>query len=84
MGDVEAMYADLPDDEVFHSVSWKPPTRDETTDSVREAMLAARTAPRRAYELAVTLADTGEVVGQVTLKMDTSIPHLRRRTAELG
>ncbi len=84
MDDVDAMHAYLSDDEVFRHVSWEPPTLDEMIQSVREAMEAARTAPRRDYELAVTLRDSGEVVGQVTLKMDRYIPRLRQRTAELG
>jgi RimJ/RimL family protein N-acetyltransferase len=84
MDDVDAMYVYLSDDEVFRYVSWEQPTLDETTESVREAMEAARATPRRDYELAVTLRDTGEVVGQVTLKTDRYIPRLRQRTSELG
>jgi RimJ/RimL family protein N-acetyltransferase len=84
LDDVDAMYAYLSDDEVFRHISWEQPTLDETTDSVREAMEAARTVPRRDYELAVTLRDTGEVVGQVTLKTDRYIPRIRQRTSELG
>lgn len=84
MDDVDARYAYLSDDELFRHASWGPLTLDETTESVREAMEAARTAPRRDYELAVTLRDTGEVVGQVTLKTDRYIPRIRQRTSELG
>lgn len=84
MDDVDAMYAYLSDDEVFRHVSWEPPTLDETTNSVREASEAARATPRPDYELAVTLRDTDEVVGQVTLKTDRYIPRLRQRTSELG
>jgi [ribosomal protein S5]-alanine N-acetyltransferase len=82
--DVDAMYAYLSDEEAFLHVSWEPQTLDELRESVREEIEAARTVPRLAYELAVTLRDTGEVVGQVTLKMDTYIPQIRQRTAELG
>lgn len=84
MGDVSAMYAYLSDDEVFRHISWNQPTFDETSAAVRQAMEAARSTPRRDYELAVTLRDTGEVVGQVTLKTDRYIPRLRQRTSELG
>jgi [ribosomal protein S5]-alanine N-acetyltransferase len=84
MEDVSAMYAYLSDDEVFRHISWDQPTFDETAEAVREAMEAVRTAPRHDYELAVTLRDTGEVVGQVSLKTDRYIPHLRQRTSELG
>jgi ribosomal-protein-alanine N-acetyltransferase len=84
MNDVDAMHAYLSDDEVFRYVSWEPPTLDETAEFVREAMEAARTAPRPAYLLAVTLRETGEVVGQVTLTMERYIPRIRQRTAELG
>src|SRR5438132_1677792 len=58
--DVDATYAYLSDDEVFRHASWGPLTLDETTESVREAMEAARATPRRDYELAVTLRETGE------------------------
>lgn len=84
MDDVNAMHAYLSDDEVFRYVSWEQPTLDETIQSVREAMEAARTAPRHDYELAVTLTDTGEVIGQVTLRTDRYIPRIRQRTSELG
>lgn len=84
MGDVDAMYAYLSDDEVFRYISWAQPTLEETADSLRDAMEAARATPRRDYELAVTLRDTGEVVGQVTLKTDRYIPRIRQRTSELG
>jgi len=84
MGDVEAMYSYLSDDEVFRHISWAQPTLDETAESVREAMEAARATPRPDYELAVTLRETGEVVGQVTLKTDRYIPRIRQRTSELG
>jgi len=84
MEDVDAMYVYLSHDDVFRYISWAQPTLDETTESVREAMEAARAIPRRDYVLAVTLSDTGEVVGQITLKMDRYIPRLRQRTAELG
>jgi [ribosomal protein S5]-alanine N-acetyltransferase len=82
--DVDAMYAYLADDEVFRYVSWEQPTLDETTESVREAMEAARTVPRRDYELAVTRRGTAEVVGQVSLIRDRYIPRIRQRTSELG
>jgi len=82
--DVDAMSAYLSDDEVFRHISWAQPTIDEVAASVHEAMEAARVTPRRDYQLAVTLADTGEVVGQITLRMDRYIPRLRQRTFELG
>ncbi len=84
MDDVDAMYAYLSDDELFHHASWGPLTLEETIESVREAMEATRTTPRADYELAVTLRDSGEVVGQVTLKTDRYIPRIRQRTSELG
>jgi ribosomal-protein-alanine N-acetyltransferase len=84
MDDVDVRHAYLSDDELFRHASWGPLTLDETTESVREAMDAARATPRRDYELAVTLRDTGEVVGQVTLKTDRYIPRIRQRTSELG
>jgi ribosomal-protein-alanine N-acetyltransferase len=84
LDDLDAMHAYLSDDEVFRHVSWAPPTLDETANSVREVIVAARTEPRNDYELAVTLRDTGEVVGQVTLQTDRYIPRLRQRTSELG
>ena len=84
MDDIDAMYAYLSDDEVFRHASWGPLTLDETIESVREAMEAARATPRRDFELAVTLGDTGELVGQVTLKTDRYIPRIRQRTSELG
>ena len=84
MADVDAMCAYLSDDEVFRYASWGPLTRDETTAAVREAMEAARATPRADYELAVTLRESGELVGQVTLKKDRYIPRIRQRTSELG
>ena len=84
MDDVDAVYAYLSDVEAFRHVSWDPPTLDETRSSLRQAIDAARAAPRSDYELAVTLRETGEVVGQVTLKQDRYIPRIRQRTSELG
>jgi ribosomal-protein-alanine N-acetyltransferase len=84
MDDVDARYAYLSDEELFLHASWGPLTYDETIASTREAIEAARAAPRRDFELAVTLRDSGDVVGQVTLKTDRYIPRIRQRTSELG
>ena len=84
MDDVEARYAYLSDPELFRHASWGPLTLDDPIASCREAMDAARAMPRQDYELAVTLRETGELVGQVTLKRDRYIPRIRQRTSELG
>lgn len=81
--DVGALYSILSDEKVFRA-AWGPLTLAETTEFVRDALVAARADPRTSYELAVTLRDTGELVGRLGLKPDGYIPHLRRRTYELG
>jgi RimJ/RimL family protein N-acetyltransferase len=84
MDDVDAMYTYISDPDVSCQLSWAPLTLDETTEWMREAIAEARTSPRTSYQLAVTLRDTGEVVGRVGLKQDAYIPSIRRRTHELG
>lgn len=45
-------------------------TLDESLTYIRASMALAREVPRRIYDLAVVLADTGATIGRVGLKVD--------------
>lgn len=65
--DVDAVHAIVGDPEVCETLIFHPKTREETAGYVRRAIEEAEQRPRNAYFLAVTQADTGELVGTARL-----------------
>ena len=68
------------DPEVVRYMDWGPNTEDETRAFVRAAQQAAQSSPRSHYDLAVVLAETGEVVGGCRLWIESA----RHREASIG
>lgn len=61
--DWQAVHRYASDSEVCRFMTWGPNTEEETKAHVRRALETSRARPRRSFNLAVTLKDSGEVVG---------------------
>jgi RimJ/RimL family protein N-acetyltransferase len=72
--DWRAAHAYAADPEVVRYLDWGPNTEDDTRAFLREVQRARRRRPRTRYDLAVTLASTGAVIGGCRLWIE-SAPH---------
>ena len=78
--DFEAVHAYGADPEVVRFMAWGPNDEAATRDFLTRTIAATREAPRTSWELAVVLAETGELVGGCGL-MPRRLPY---REWELG
>lgn len=78
--DEEAVHAYAGDPLVTTYTHWGPNTSQDTHDFITEAVAQARQDPRYAYTLAITLADSGKVIGSAAVWV-TDSTHQR---GELG
>ena len=65
---------------VTRYMTWAPNTLEETRAFLEQVMRLAREEPRMTYELAVTLRDTGELIGGAGLRVH-SVEH---RNGDIG
>ncbi|MER3451618.1 MAG: GNAT family N-acetyltransferase [Thermus sp.] len=65
---------------VTRYMTWGPNTSEETRAFLEQVMQLAREEPRMTYELAVTLRDTGELIGGAGLRVH-SVEH---RNGDIG
>ncbi len=61
--DWQAVHDYASDAEVARFMQWGPNTEQDTQEFVRKAIDGSRARPRRRYELAICLRDTGRVIG---------------------
>lgn len=78
--DEDALHAFCSDPVVTEYTHWGPNTPQDTHAFLEEAVTQARDRPRDVYGLAITLADTGQLIGSAALWI-TSHEH---RRGELG
>jgi len=71
-GDFEAVHAYGSDPEVVRYMVWGPNSEDDTREFLKRARGLADADPRVGYDLAVTLGDTGELVGGIGIYIDGS------------
>lgn len=60
------------DTEVSQFMPWGPNTEGDTRAFIERSLAAQREKPRTAYELAVTLVDTGELVGGCGIRVSSA------------
>jgi RimJ/RimL family protein N-acetyltransferase len=70
--DFEAVHAYGSDPEVVRYMVWGPNSEEETRDFLERAQARAKVDPRAEYDFAVTLADTGELIGGIGIYVDGS------------
>lgn len=80
MEDWVQVHAYARDPEVVRFMDWGPNSERETQAFIAQAMATEGQSPRKEYELAVFLKDTGALIGGVTLKVTDSTP----QDAEMG
>jgi RimJ/RimL family protein N-acetyltransferase len=79
-GDVDALHAVYGDPAATEHMPFEPRTREEVAGIVAEALRTAESEPRRLYVLAVTEADSGQVIGVARISVEIDHPH----SAEIG
>lgn len=79
-GDVDAIHAYASREDVCRYIPWTPKTRDEVVAWLPRRAATTIAAPGNAASLAITLAETGELVGDVMLIWESD----DNRTVELG
>jgi RimJ/RimL family protein N-acetyltransferase len=80
VGDVDAIHAYASREDVCRYIPWTPKTREEVAAWLPRRSITTIAAPGSAASLAVTLRETGELVGDVMLIWHSD----EHRTAELG
>ena len=80
VGDVDAIHAYASREDVCRSIPWTPRTREDVVAWLPRRAITTIAAPGGAASLAITLAGTGELVGDVTLIWRSE----EHRTAEIG
>lgn len=80
VGDVDAVHAYASRADVCRFIPWTPRTRDEVADWLPRRTSTTMTAPGQGATLAITLADTGELVGDTMIIWESD----EHRTGELG
>jgi len=69
-GDWRAVQRYASDPEVVRYLVWGPNTEDQTRAFVSRAVVQSRRRPRTQYELAVTLASTGDLIGAIAVRLE--------------
>jgi RimJ/RimL family protein N-acetyltransferase len=80
VGDVDAIHAYASREDVCRYIPWTPKTRDEVAIWLPRRDTTTIPAPGTAASLAITLRDTGELVGDVMLIWESA----ENRTVEIG
>lgn len=80
VGDVDAVHAYASREDVCRSIPWTPRTREEVAAWLPRRAATTIAAPGAGAALAITLADTGELVGDAMLMWQSE----EHRTGELG
>jgi RimJ/RimL family protein N-acetyltransferase len=70
--DFEAVHAYASDPEVVRFLQWGPNSEENTRDFLKRAQELAHVDPRVGYEFAVTLADTGKLIGGMGIHVEGS------------
>lgn len=77
--DVEAVFAYAGDAENTAFMTWGPDSRDDVVNFIHSRLAHQISSPRKAFDLAVCLKETGELIGAVGLYLTDD-----REQAELG
>jgi RimJ/RimL family protein N-acetyltransferase len=80
VGDVDAIHAYASREDVCRYIPWTPKTRDDVVAWLPRRAVTTIAAPGEGAALAITLADTGELVGDTMIIWRSA----QDRTAELG
>jgi len=80
MTDFEAVHAWSSREEVTRYLIWGPNSKAQTREALRDFRRDQRRRPRICWELAITLRQTGELIGGVGLRLH----NWEERTGELG
>ena len=62
-GDFCGVHEYAKDPEVTHFMTWGPNTPEDTRNFIRQAISQQATLPRLSYHFAVTLNDSGQIIG---------------------
>ena len=80
VGDIDAIHAYASREDVCRYIPWTPKTRDEVAAWLPRRDTTTIAAPGTAASLAITLHETGELVGDVMLIWESA----ENRTVEIG
>src|SRR3989344_5054189 len=78
--DYESVHRFGSDPETVRFMDWGPNTPDDTRNFLKAAQAAARALLRTEYELAVTLRDSGELIGSCGIRVKST----QNRSADFG
>ena len=78
--DWSAVHEYAADLDVVRYMPWGPNTAEQTTAFIERAIAASAADPRTSFEFAITLADTGRLIGGCGIRV-ASRPH---RSADMG
>src|SRR5262249_52982448 len=67
--DFDAIQLYAADPEVIRYMDWGPNTGEDTQRFLNDVMESARREPRTAYEFAITLRDSGELIGGCGIRL---------------